>query len=85
MARSHRIAVKDAWAAYRAQPELIDRLNKQEQELGTLKQDNRVLANAVNQALAQRDDWIDKAAEYLALLNEIKKRTWLQRLLNQSS
>ena len=85
MARSKRIAVQDAWAAYKAQPALIERLDAQEQELGTLKQHNRVLADAVNQALAQRDDWIDKAAEYLTVLKQLKNRTWLQRLLNQSN
>lgn len=85
MARSHRIAVQDAWAAYKAQPALIERLDAQEQELGTLKQHNRVLADAVNQAIGQRDDWMGKAAEYLSLLTQLKKRTWLQRLLNQGN
>lgn len=85
MARSHRIAVKDAWAAYRAQPELIARLNKQQQEIARLKLENRTLSSGINNARFHREEWRKTALAYWKELEALKKCTWWQRLFNSYS
>lgn len=82
MARSHRVAVKDAWEAFRAQPVLLERLDAQEQEIARLKIDNRTLANAINNANFYREEWHKTALRYWGELDELKRRKWWQRLFN---
>lgn len=82
MARSHRIAVQDAWAAYKAQPALIERLDAQEQELARLKLDNRKLATGINNANFYREEWEKTAQRYWGELEALKNRPWWQRLFN---
>lgn len=80
--KTKRPAVCDAWDAYRKQPELLEKIEQ-------LDQANKLLADKFNQAIAQRDTWTEKSADYMnqALnlnrrLAEIQKRSWWQRLLN---
>lgn len=82
MARSKRVAVVDAWAAFRAQPALLERLDKQEQELAKLKLENRTLANGINNANYYREEWRKTASNYWKELEALKNRTWWQRLFN---
>lgn len=82
MARSHRVAVKDAWDAFRAQPALLERLDAQEQELARLKLDNRTLANGINSANYYREEWRKTAGRYWNELETLKSQKWWQRLFN---
>lgn len=69
--KAKRPAVCDAWDAYRARPELLAKIDQ-------LEKANQLLANRFNQAIAQRDDWIDKAAEYLKTMDALSHRTWVR-------
>ncbi len=87
MARSKRVAVNDAWAAFRAQPALLERLDKQEQEqeLAKLKLENRTLANGINNANYYREEWRKTASAHWKELEALKNRSWWQRLFNSYS
>lgn len=87
--KTKRPAVCDAWDAFRAQPALLERLNKQEEELATLKTHNRVLADKFNQAIQQRDSWMENAGQQLQeklcledRLEELQSRKWWQLLFS---
>lgn len=82
-----RPAVCAAWNALRDQPTLHAILEQQVQEIATLKQHNRLLADKFNQAIGQRDDWILKC-EILNIdkdllkmkIRWLKQRKWWQVL-----
>lgn len=87
--KTKRPAVCDAWDAYRAQPALIERLDKQEQEIAKLKGHNQLLADKFNQAIKQRDSWMENAGKQLQeklcledLIEELKSRKWWQLILS---